>query len=318
MNAPQQANRLLPAFENLSRQFSPGLLKRIFDKPVFIVSAPRSGSALLFETLARSPDFWTIGDESHSIFNALPNLSPAVKHFESGQLSEDQADSGTRRRLRAGFLLFCRDAKGRRYVQMPENARPPRLRFLEKTPRNALNIPFLLKVFPDARFIFLYREARQNISSIIEAWQIGLQDGSFITFPNLPGWDRRHWCMLLPPGWRSMNGRPFAEIAAFQWQSCNESILDALNRLPANRWTSVDYADFTNDPAAHTQRLLEFCAVNPAEQALPGTVGGLPLSKTTITPPNPDKWRRHEAEINRILPDIEQTRAKLALLPDKI
>ena len=40
---------------------------------IFIVAAPRSGSTLLFETLLRSPTLWTIGGESHAIFQ-LHNL----------------------------------------------------------------------------------------------------------------------------------------------------------------------------------------------------------------------------------------------------
>src|SRR5690606_36855978 len=38
-----------------------------FDRPVFIVSPPRSGSTLLFETLAAAPGVFTIGDESHGL-----------------------------------------------------------------------------------------------------------------------------------------------------------------------------------------------------------------------------------------------------------
>ena len=103
---------------------------------------------------------------------------------------------------------------------MPPESRPKKLRFLEKTPRNSLNIPFLNKIFPDAFYIFLKRNAAANINSIIEAWEVGMQDGSFITFQNLPGWNRKHWCMLLPPGWRELNGNSIAETAAFQWKSC--------------------------------------------------------------------------------------------------
>ena len=37
-----------------------------FDRPIFIVSSPRSGTSLLFETLAQSPGLLTIGGESHA------------------------------------------------------------------------------------------------------------------------------------------------------------------------------------------------------------------------------------------------------------
>ena len=47
-----------------------------FDRPVFILSPPRSGSTLLFETLARAPGVYTIGGESHRIFESVPTLHP--------------------------------------------------------------------------------------------------------------------------------------------------------------------------------------------------------------------------------------------------
>ena len=37
-----------------------------FDRPMFIVSSPRAGSSLLFETLAQAPGLWTIGGEGHA------------------------------------------------------------------------------------------------------------------------------------------------------------------------------------------------------------------------------------------------------------
>ncbi|MGA9827371.1 MAG: aspartyl/asparaginyl beta-hydroxylase domain-containing protein, partial [Rhodanobacteraceae bacterium] len=50
----------------------PGRSDPRFDRPVFIVSPPRSGSTLLFETLARAPDLYTVGGESHGRMEKLP------------------------------------------------------------------------------------------------------------------------------------------------------------------------------------------------------------------------------------------------------
>ena len=100
------------------------------------------------------------------------------------------------------------------------------LRFLEKTPKNALRIPFLDAAFPDAQFIFLWREPRPNIASIIEAWKAG----RWVTYRGL---DERAdpWSLLLPPDWRAMRDAPLPEIAAFQWESANRIALDDLERI---------------------------------------------------------------------------------------
>ena len=44
------------------------------------------------------------------------------------------------------------------------------LRFLEKTPKNVLRIPFIERIFPDALYVFLWRDPRGNLASIMEAW----------------------------------------------------------------------------------------------------------------------------------------------------
>jgi hypothetical protein len=45
-----------------------------FDRPVFIVSSPRSGSTLLFETLARWRNVYTVGGESHGLIQTIDGL----------------------------------------------------------------------------------------------------------------------------------------------------------------------------------------------------------------------------------------------------
>ena len=53
-----------------------------FDRPIFIVSPPRSGSTLLFETLSSAPGLVTIGGESHNLMEQVPAIKtgrPALK-----------------------------------------------------------------------------------------------------------------------------------------------------------------------------------------------------------------------------------------------
>ncbi|HEV3471638.1 MAG TPA: sulfotransferase, partial [Actinomycetota bacterium] len=44
-------------------------------------------------------------------------------------------------------------------------------RLLDKTPRNALRVPFVDALFPDARYIYLQRDGRENVNSLINAWR---------------------------------------------------------------------------------------------------------------------------------------------------
>ena len=245
---------------------------------------------MLFEQLMTVEGLWSIGGESHGIFRLFPKLRAENANLDSGALSAAHADNKTAHSFRACFAWLLRDHQGQPLNQMPPESRPPQVTLIEKTPRNALNIPFILEVFPDARFIYLHREPQANIASIVEAWAAGLQTGRFVTFRDLPGWDRPGWCFLLPPGWRECIGRSLFDIAAFQWAASNEAILDA---LPAGRSCMVSYESLVDDPQASIASVCEFAGV-----PVPDNIAAqLPLSRTTISRPASDKWRRYEKEI---------------------
>lgn len=263
-----------------------------FDRPVFIVSAPRSGSTFLFETLARSPGFWTIGGESHEVFETIAKLNPLKRGFDSNRLTAADYDADTASQLQTRLLALLRDRDGR---PLPPGAAAVRL--LEKTPKNALRVPFLEAIFPDARFIYLYREPHENLSSILEAWK----SGRFVTYPWLPDWDGPSWSLLLIPEWRSLRGRSLAEIAAAQWATANRCLLDDLALLPPERWCAVSYEDLVADPQRQAERLCKFAGVS-WDQKLSGAQ---PLSRYTLTPPAKDKWRKNEAVLEAVLPQVE-------------
>ena len=305
-------NPLIAAAKAAIQQSSPQKMKATLRQPVIIVSAPRSGNYMLFEQLSKVAGFWTIGGESHGIYQAFPGLRAENSNMDSGGLGKSHADPETRMLMRACFLCLLRDHRGFPYMDFSPDHRPPSVTLLEKTPRNALNIPFLLEVFPHARFIYLHRDPRQNIASIIEAWNYGLQTGRFTTFRDLPGWDRPAWCFLLPPGWRSMIGKSLPEIAAFQWSASNAKILDSLTHLPSSRWVSVSYHELTEAPGETLTSLCQFAGL----KVPPGMVEGdtLPLSRTTLSPPHPDKWKKYEQEINKRLPEISGTADRIKAL----
>jgi len=305
---PQVANEETPSAQSAPAALMrgqpapeiPSAPERVLERPVFIVSAPRSGSTMLFELLARSPGFTTTGGESHGLIEGIAALNPAQRNFASNRLTEGDAGPATASELRARFLARLRTADG----SPPVDGHP--VRMLEKTPKNALRIPFLRAVFPDALFVYLYREPQEGISSILEAWR----SGKFVTYPRLPGWSGPAWSLALIPGWRELDGKELAEIAARQWTEINARIIADLEAGPRAAWTAVSYAEVLADPQAAAARLCAFASVAWTE-----TVSGpLPPSRYTLTPPAPDKWRANEAEIAPFLPLAEPVAAKARTL----
>lgn len=291
---------LRKAAETIAGRYSERELREIFHAPVVILSAPRSGSTLLFETLRCSGALWSIGEESHIVFNLFPRLHPSRRGFDSGGLDESHATPDLCHLVRAGFLALLKNSAEEGYLELPAELRPSQLTLLEKTPRNALSIPFLRRLFPDLRILFLYRDPREAIASIIEAWETGLERRRFITVPNLPGWDRRDWCFLLPPGWRELNGQSLARIAAFQWRSANAAIIRNMEAVRRDRWMPIRYRDLVDDSAKSVREIAEFIGIPFTGALRARAVGPLPHSATTLSAPGRDKWRRHEQDIREI------------------
>jgi hypothetical protein len=267
------------------------------ERPVFIIAAPRSGSTLLFETLAESHSICTLGGEAHgAIEGAQPELRPGAPGVDSNRLERSHATPDVIRRLHEEFAAQRRPAPG------AQGADASTLRFLEKTPKNALRIPFLDAAFPDAQFIFLSREPRANLASIIEAWKAG----RWVTYRGL---DERAdpWSLLLPPGWRAMRDSPLPEIAAFQWESANRIALDDLERIGRARWTTVTYEDLIANPRAAIERLTNFIGIGIDAGLENRLAAPLPPSRQTNTPAAVDKWKKYQGEIEALLPTLQGT-----------
>lgn len=265
-----------------------------FDRPIFIISTPRSGSTLLFETLEQAPGLYTTGKESHGRIERIPGLFPGERGWDSNRLTAADATDGRAEALAQGFLEDLSDRDGGRPTG--------RFRMLEKTPKNALRVPFFDAAWPDSMFVYLYRDVRETLSSMIEAWI----SGRFRTYPRLPGWQGPAWSLLLVPGWRQLSGRPLPEIVASQWAITTNQILDDLEGIGPERVTAVSYSRFLAMPTPVVERLAASLGI-----AWDRTLGAeLPLSKTTVSKPAPEKWRRWEAEIEAVMPIVAEADAK--------
>jgi hypothetical protein len=272
----------------------------VLRRPLIIVAAPRSGSTLLFETLAASDRIATLGGEAHWLVEGMPELQPGAIGVDSNRLGAEHCTDSVSEHIVNQILAQLQDNRGR---PVPSDTA---LRFLEKTPKNALRIPFFDRIFPDALFIYLWRDPQENLASIMEAWR----SGNWKTYNGLEGFDGP-WSLLLPPGWRQQSGKSLQEIAAFQWESANRIILDDLEALPRQRWSVVTYSELVADPTATLRRLCEFSDIAFDASLQERVSGTLPLSRFTQTPPSPDKWRRNEAAIAGVLPGIRGTWRRL-------
>jgi hypothetical protein len=273
-----------------------------FDRPVFILGAPRSCSTLLFQTLCGSAALCSIGDESHAIFEGHRKLSPGRGAVDSNRFDAQLLDPALARSIRERFATRLRNRDGEPVVATGGTP----VRMLEKTPKNCLRVPFLDALFPDALFVYLYRDARRNISSIMDAWR----SGRFATYRGIRT-AHGPWSLLLPPGWQDQVDRPLEEIAAFQWQSANEHVIQDMAKLPRTRWITMNADELLECPPQAMERLAAFIGIGVDSRWRSDLQRPLPESRYTLSAPQDDKWQRNAVALQRIWPGVARTIARI-------
>jgi hypothetical protein len=267
----------------------------VLERPVFIFGAPRSGTSLLYSMVRSAPGTAHWPGEAHEIWEA--DYHPALRGWTSNALDASDVTPEGGRRIRRSFFLVA----------------GPHRRLVDKTPRNAMRVAFVDALFPDATFVFLKRDGRDNVSSLINAWRTPRYRTYFLPEPHhIPGVDPRWWKFVLYPGWRDDLHGPVEVVCARQWAASNDLALDAAAGVAGGRWIEVRYEDLVAEPDATIADLLERLGLDysPAVRAKVRAIATTPIN--AVTPPEPGKWRRENAtEIEAVSDVIAPTMRRL-------
>jgi len=262
------------------------------DRPIFIVGAPRSGTHMLYLILRASSRLahWR-PSEAHEVWEL--DYHPALRGWESNVLDEADVTPEAAARIKRSFLLVAGN----------------KLRFIDKAPRNSLRLPFIDTIFPDARYVYLQRDGRDNVNSLINAWRSPRYRTYELPSPHsIPGVDSRWWKFVLYPGWIQDAAGPLEVVCAKQWLISNDHALDASKNIGLDRWIEVRHEALVDDPVEEVGRLMEFLGL-PYERAVRAKAAASTTTPVnTVTPPERGKWRKENPkEIDSILPLIEPT-----------
>lgn len=285
---------------------------RVLDRPIFLIAPPRSGSTFLFELIRRFQNVWAWKFEMDEVWwNYFPLERQTVP---SDHLSAEECTPRVVRALRRDFYrysLWEREARGEP-CGLKEKLGLRRIRYLDKTIANCFHLGFLKKAFPDAFFLFLVRDGRANVSSMLEGWNLRDRFERVPLRKYIPaGVAVQHWCYPAPPGWEKMLDRPLEEVCAWSWREHIETAARDLESVPAERQLRLKYEDLVAAPQEIAQQVSTCCQLNWQEETAE-FISNKPLSRTTVTPPDQDKWRQLNGErIERILPLIEPTMKSL-------
>ncbi|WP_202078590.1 sulfotransferase family protein [Caldalkalibacillus salinus] len=266
------------------------------NRPVFIIGTPRSGTTLLFDILSKSKELWSLYDES-PYWNVY--AGPEFRGWESMLLKEEDATEEVSKQIKEAFTKHLENHEAR-YVCRSK------MRMVEKTPDNCFRIDFIHALFPDAYFIYLKRDGRNTISSMIEAWRhyqkypvpvsvnIDLQNGS----------KTQKWWGSLPPGWKDYAQAKVVNVCLFQWRQGNLKAMQSLNKIPSSQVIEVTYEALTTDGERVINDICQKIDISFSKS--------LRQEVASIYPVQQDKWKQFNRElILSVHEDIKQVMRKM-------
>jgi tetratricopeptide (TPR) repeat protein len=149
---------------------SPGKTGELGEHIIFLLGLPRSGTTLLQRLLNEHPAIHTTAEP----WLLLPLCQLLKDSGQTAQYDAALAQQGIQEFLlelpggEATFIAALRDSVGTLYDKCRQisSARY----FLDKTPRYHYIVPELVRLFPRAKFIFLFRNPLAVLASVAESW----------------------------------------------------------------------------------------------------------------------------------------------------
>jgi hypothetical protein len=146
-------------------------IARVSVRPVFVLSLPRSGSTLLQRMLATHPAIAT-ASEPWLLLPQLYALRERGAAAEYGHRTAARAIADFADALPGGRDDYLAEVR-RSTLALYDRAAGDAAWFLDKTPRYHLVVDEIMALFPDARFVFLWRNPLAVAASMIESFGRG-------------------------------------------------------------------------------------------------------------------------------------------------
>lgn len=305
-------------------------------KPIIILGSPRSGTTFLFNILNQSPELYSLYEESRFLFRDF-----YLKHkteFCDDALKPSDLDAVEKQNLVNGFHAYSFKNKlvgqlvnkvikkklGFRWLsKMISNLnlsfkKNLNYRLVEKTPRNAFKVELLNEIFPDALFVYIKRDGRSNISSLIEAWK-KRELGDINISKRLPqinkelelsNYDGKAWRFTLAPGWEDYTKASLEEVCALQWKAANDAIAESLKCVDSARVHEIKYEDLVLDTEKLIQGICDFADIEYTRE-LKKITKAAPAVNYFDGKPSFDKWKKNEDTLKNIYPYIKETQNEM-------
>lgn len=221
-------------------------------KPIIILGAPRSGTNMLRDVLCQHPSLVTW---------PCDEINPIWKYDNYKQSDELNSQSLTKRI----------DNYIKR--QFEKISQTPSTTIVEKTCANTLRPEFIYNIFPDAKFIFIYRNGydcaisakKKKIKKFDFSYQLRklkyapIQSLPFLILEKLGTeiWGPNYNGMI-----KDLKYLNPLEISSKQWMKCNRSVLNFIEEFPSAQIISINYEEFVSNPNLSLKEILDFLSLD--------------------------------------------------------
>lgn len=251
-------------------------------KKVIIIGAPRSGTNMLRDILCSFDciSTWPC-DEINYIWRY------GNHHHISDEFTVDMATPKI-----ASYIQRKFD-----WVAQKHNAQI----VVEKTCANSLRVPFVDKIIPDSKYIFIYRDGLDVVGSSMDRWQAPLdlvylaKKARFVPISNLPYYAYRYllnrlyrifsfknrlafWGPQLHNMVELLANHSLDEVCAIQWQACVDKAATAFDIMPNDRWIALSYENFTSNPEAALLDILDFIGISARAEQIRNAVANVSVA----------------------------------------
>mgnify|MGYP003859296335 CR=1 FL=1 len=241
-------------------------------RPVVIIGAPRSGTNMLRDVLASfdGVETWPC-DEINYIWR-----HGNIRHH-SDEFPPQFATDKVKKYLQKMFKNFYSKTNAQILV--------------EKTCANSLRVSFINEVFPESRFIFIYRDGIDATGSAKLRWTAKLdlkyilEKVRFVPKMDLPYYGVRYlwarlyrffskekrlafWGPALDDMQSILTKHKLNEVCALQWKKCVDRSEADLSVLHKSRVFRLRYEDFVNNPTKELSSVLEFVGLNCSHEKI--------------------------------------------------
>jgi hypothetical protein len=245
--------------------------------PVIILGAARSGTKLLRGLIAATGCYAEVPCDVNYIWRYRNEQCP------HDALSEEHVTERVRRFVRL-HLRRCAARRGVPHYTQPSS-------FVEKTGSNALRVPFVRAIYPEARYVMLVRDGRDVVESAERCWREPPQAGYMLaklhTFPWLDcpfyGWKYavgllrrqlriddhlRTWGPRYPGIDKDMARLSLLEVCGHQWVASIEHCARWKHSFSTDQLLELRYEELVRSPQSQIHRVCDFLQVADRRSAL--------------------------------------------------